>query len=347
MSGKIKVMLVDDSPIALAILKRILSTAEDIEIVGVLLNGLEALKAIPELNPTVICTDLNMPRMNGYELTKAVMEKHPRPILVVSTAVQKEDQDNVFSLLELGALDICPKPKGGIGLNADYNELANELIDKIRKISTISVKSKIFTEEKDNKIVNRPLAAKKVSRYQIIGIGASTGGPQALKTILKKLPVNFPLPIICVLHISKEFQTILMDWLSANCQLKVKIAEPGQKPEPGFVYFPNVDSHLEIDKFGRFTNNRKLPYKGYCPSITVTFSSLADYYGNASIGVLLTGMGTDGVDGIKDIFKKQGFTIGQDEKSSTVYGMVKYAQEQAVLNEITPLSDIALKLMNL
>lgn len=346
----IKVLIVDDSPITLAVLKRMLMSLNDIEVVGTVLNGQAALEAIPKLNPTVVCTDLHMPIMDGLELTRQIMEKFPRPVLAVSTAVQKEDKDNIFDLLDAGALDVCPKPRGGIGLQTDYKELADELIGKIRTIASIKVSAKNLMPHEEIPRISRSAHLQISSNHlerEIIAIGASTGGPQALKRILTDFPENFPIPIICVLHISTEFLQSLVDWISANCALQVKIAENGQKPEPGTIYFPAADSHLEFDKNKTFASLRKLPYKGYRPSITVTFDSIARTFGENSVGVLLTGMGSDGADGMKAINEQGGLTIGQDEASSVVYGLVKKAEELNVVQELMALDEIRDRLLNL
>ena len=211
-SRPIRLLIVEDSPVALAILQRILREAPDIEVVGTARHGLEALALIPEVKPTMICTDLHMPKMNGLELTREVMAQYPCPILVVSASVQEEDTQNVFKILEAGALDIFPKPR--TGLAAEYERSKNELLAKLRVLSGVSV----FTQHRRQATSARPVAAPPptpipapaaidIRAPRIVAIGASTGGPQALLAILQQLPRTFPVPILCVQHISAGFFT--------------------------------------------------------------------------------------------------------------------------------------------
>lgn len=346
----IKVLIVEDSPIVTLILKRILASSREIEVVGTAKNGLEALELIPNLQPNLIATDLHMPRMNGLELTKEVMAKFPRPILVISASVQKEDTKNVFQLLQAGALDIFPKPSTGLGV--DYDRLKPALINKIKVLAGVSV----FTHHKSRTIGAKSIAAPqptpsrkigqssiltKAKQYQAIAIGASTGGPQALQQILSPLPLNFPIPILCVQHISEGFLSGLIDWLSRACQLSVKIALAGELPKPGTIYFPPERYHLELDNCGLFIYSAAPPVTGHRPSVTVTMSAVAKIYGRRSMGILLTGMGCDGAEGMLQISQAGGLTIAQEEGSCVVFGMPKEAIAIGAVQKILPLSEIA------
>jgi two-component system, chemotaxis family, protein-glutamate methylesterase/glutaminase len=345
-SAPVSVLLVDDSLIALTILSRMLSTSPDIQVVGTARSGREALEMIPRLQPAVICTDLNMPDMDGLQLTKEIMERFPRPILVVSAAVHPEDAHNVFRLLEAGAIDILPKPRGGLA--ADEQGVAQELIRKIKIISGVVALTR------RPKIVSglTPLQAGPSSpvlpaRPRIVAIGASTGGPQALRIILAQLPADFPAPVLCVQHISDGFLGGLVKWLAAHCAMSVKIAQSGEQPLPGTIYFPQEGTHLEIDKAGRLVCSHKAPVDGHRPSVTATFRSVADYCGDAAIGVLLTGMGSDGAQGMQEIFKAGGITIAQNEESSVVFGMPKQAIALGAVKYVLPVNKIAFMLPEL
>jgi len=348
----IKVVLVDDSPIALAILKRILSTDEEIEIVGTAMNGKDALDVIRSTLPDVICTDLHMPRMNGLELTRIIMAELPRPILVISSAVQAEDKQNVFQLLEAGAVDVFPKPRGGLGLHSDYDALSEQLIQKIKTA---------YTLQQSQPAAAKPAAAKPtplthpasddtrwtdiITGVRVVAIGASTGGPQAVKTILTQLPFNFPAPIICVLHLTEGFLGGLVDWLAARCKLKVRIAQGGESPMPRTVYFPPEGKHLEVDNAGRFVVSSAPPHKGHRPSITVTFNSIAHHYGADAVGIILTGIGSDGVEGMKSIHRSEGITIVQDEASSMASLLPKQVIELGIVSHVVPLDNMVSTLM--
>ncbi len=342
MSKKIRVFLVDDSPVALAVLKRMLAQAQDIEVVGTAGDGQEALARIPELKPDVICTDLNMPRLNGLELTRRIMAERPTPILVISIAVQQEDAQNVFELLRAGAVDVFPKPRQG--LSAD-DALAQELINKVRVVSGVVA----FTRKPDASgaapatQVSAPASAKIAAGAgdtRLVAMGASTGGPQAYLSVLSALPENFALPILCVQHISLGFLDGLVEWLNRQCALKVGIAENGQKPAPGHIYFPPEDAHMELDAAGALVAGRGPQYHGFRPSVTVLFESVARVCGPRALGVLLTGMGDDGAAGLKAMRDAGAVTIAQDEKTSTVYGMPREAARLGAAVHILPLPEI-------
>ncbi|NET16226.1 MAG: chemotaxis-specific protein-glutamate methyltransferase CheB [Okeania sp. SIO1H6] len=364
----IKILIVDDSPVALIVLKRIFAVSPEIEIVGTAKNGLEALKLIPQVQPDVICTDLHMAFMNGLEFTREVMQKYPRPILVISNSVQKYDTQNVFKLLEAGAVDVLPKPE--TGLTSDYEITQQELINKIKILSGVKVftqyrrninrvkqenQPKIFVQNRKDKLVNIPIVSTKktIPKYslaskkiKVVAIGASTGGPQALKTIFQNLPANLSVPIICVQHISKGFLTGLINWLAHECQLPVKIASYGELPQAGVVYFPPEEHHLELNNMGKFVCSKTPFLGGHRPSITVTFNSVANFYASFAAGILLTGMGRDGADGMVAIAKAGGLTIAQNEATSVIFGMPKEAIDLGAAKYILSINDITPVLLN-
>ncbi len=346
----IRVILVEDSSIALTILKRILDSSPEIEVVGTASTGVEGLDLIPKVNPDVICTDLHMPKMNGLEFTKEVMASYPRPILVISASVLEDDVENIFNLLEAGAVDIFPKPRSG--QLQDYESMQQPLINKIKVLSGI----KVFTRRKHSSTIQKPQTLiqnveinnypkhkKHIHPFKIVGIGASTGGPQALSEIFSQLPKDFPLPIICVQHISQGFLQGFIDWLSNNCLLPIEIAKSGLYPKPGKIYFPLEGHHLQISPTGSFMCSKSPPVLGHRPSVTVTFKSLASYYGKGVIGILLTGMGKDGAEGLLKISESGGFTIAQNEATSIVFGMPHEAIKLGAADEILPIEQIAPK----
>ncbi len=343
----IRVLLVDDSPLAIAILKRMLSKSTGIEVAGTAANGREALKLIPQIKPDVICTDLHMPVMGGLELTKEIMADFPLPILVVSVS-GREGSINAFKAIEAGAVDIFLKPNGGA--DVDQDKLAADLIMKIRILSSVVVFRKNRTDNAygtlSSNIPAKTEMVPSISAVRILVIGASTGGPKALETILDSLPGNFPLPVICIQHISEGFLQGLIDWLSSKCRLKIEIAKTGAFPRPGTIYFPPEDTHLKIDGSGKFIITSEPHFDGHRPSITVTMKSAAGYYKNSALGVLLTGMGKDGAEGLLSIKKASGITIAQNEESSIIFGMPKHAIELGAAVYIVPLNDIGPMILN-
>ncbi|MEC4806028.1 MAG: chemotaxis-specific protein-glutamate methyltransferase CheB [Jaaginema sp. PMC 1079.18] len=338
----IKVLIVEDSPIATLILQRMLNAAPQIQVVGTATTGVEALAMLERTQPDVICTDLHMPKMDGLEFTTEVMATYPRPILVISTSVQDEDTHHVFELLQAGAVDIFPKPR--TGLTADYEKIKDELIHKIRILSGV----KVMTRRRKLPLIAKPTvsgiplnATPRTSTVKAVIVGASTGGPQALQTIFSAIPKNFPVPIIAVQHISAGFLQGFLDWLNNHCSLTVQIAESGQFPTPGQIYFPPEKRHLEIDNQGRFCYSDMPPYLGHRPSVTVTMQSMARYYQKSLLGVLLTGMGRDGAEGMQGIKNNGGWTIAQDQNSCVVFGMPKEAIALNAAQQILPLDAIA------
>jgi two-component system chemotaxis response regulator CheB len=360
----IKILIVEDSPVALIILKRIFASSEEIEVVGTAINGLEGLELIPKLQPDVICTDLHMARMNGLEFTQEVMLNYPRPILVISASVQEKDTANVFKLLEAGAVDVFPKPE--TGLKSDYERLRQELINKVKVLSGVKVftlhrNRRNYEEQKqkqiDNKLIKITPEGKLTKAYakpssllvtpyqrgstiKLVAIGASTGGPQALQTILTEFPPNFPVPTICVQHISEGFLDGLVNWLNSQLRIKVKIASSGELLQAGVIYFPPEGHHLEVSSNGRCICSATATVGGHRPSISVTLNSVAKQYGSKAAGVLLTGMGRDGADGMLAIARAGGLTIAQNEVTSVVFGMPKEAIALGAAQHILPIDAI-------
>lgn len=337
----IRVLLVDDSIIALTIIKRMLASSPDIEVAGTASNGKEALELIPQLKPDVICTDLHMPVMDGFKLTKQVMRMYPMPILVVSVSV-REGSANVFKLLEAGAVEVMLKPKGGLESESEKTKM--ELVSKIRILSGVRVFRRVGEKGRSSEQVDSALRVPH-SAFRVVVIGASTGGPQALHEILRALPHDFPLPVVCIQHISEGFLKGLVEWLAEQCRIKVMIAGHGEAPLPGAVYFPREGTHLKIDQNGRFVCSTEPPVYGHRPSITATMRSLVQYYGSAVIGALLTGMGSDGAEGMLAIQQAGGITIAQDEESCIVFGMPKQAIELGAAKYVMPLEDIGRTIM--
>lgn len=333
-----KVVLVEDSPVALEILQRLLKSSPDVDVVGVARDGVEGLEVIHRTRPDVICTDLLMDNMDGLELTKRVMANDPRPILVISNFVRKTDVDNVFRLLQAGAADIFPKPM--TDSPTDYERLKAALVTKIKVLSNMKVAQKRpqqFLKVSGSLSVNQPLMTNVNSRLKVISIGASTGALPALQKILGQLPANFPLPIICTIHVSQGVLSNLVNWLSSKCPLQAKIAEVGEYPLPGHIYFAPEKCDLELDKTGKFIYSNCPTENKHCPSINVTFQSVSKYYSKATAGVLLAGIGTDGAKGLQAIAHAGGITIGQDGG----FGMVKEAINLNAVQQVLGVEKIA------
>lgn len=343
---KIRVLLVDDSPTALEVLKRMLCSSPDITVIGTAANGRAAMRMIMELNPDLICTDLHMPLMDGLALTKEVMKSSPKPVLVVSVSVY-EGSGNVFDLIEAGALDVYCKPRGA--LDSDFEKHASELIRKIRILSGVRVIKKMKTEPfaiSQPALPGSLISTAMLPPFRVAVIGASTGGPQALEHILPQLPGDFPIPVVCVQHITEGFMEGMMEWLAAKCHMDVRFALNGEYPAPGTIYFAQEKKHLEFSPEGRFVAGIGPACEGHCPSITVTMRSAAACFNRFVIGVLLTGMGKDGAEGLLAIRQAGGITIAQDEGSCIVFGMPRQAIAIGGAMHILPLNEIAQAIIN-
>jgi two-component system chemotaxis response regulator CheB len=347
-AAPIRILLVDDSPVALAVLRRMLSESADLEVVGTARHGREALELIPQLRPTMICTDYHMPVMDGLELTRQVMAHCPRPILVISSVVGDESTDAAFRLLEAGAVDVFAKPRAG----AEADASAVQLIRRVKLVAGVFVIRRPLKETAETRRVGPAESSGTQARHgnapglvQMVVIGASTGGPQALQLILQQLPARFPVPILCVQHISAGFLPGLVSWLGAHCRLKLQIARPGDVPQAGHVYFPAEETHLIVDSQGRLQASYEPPVDGHRPSVTVTFRSIASRYGRTAAAVLLTGMGRDGGTGMLAVAQAGGMTIAQDEASSVIFGMPKHAIDLGAAQRVLPSDGIAAALL--
>jgi two-component system chemotaxis response regulator CheB len=337
----IRVLLVDDSPIELHILQRLLSQSSEIQVVGTAADGREALELVRSLNPDVICTDLYMPVMDGLEFTREVMANYPRPILAVSVAVEP-GSPNIFRLLEAGAVDVYSKPHDI--LNGNMDKLAHELASKIRILAGVHVFRRNHTARGASvaKLAPKPaVIPRPKTPVRIVVIGASTGGPQALHQILAHLPASFPVPILCVQHIGSNFLSEMVKWLAKVSPLPVRKAMQGETPQAGTVYFAPEDAHLELDDGARFALSPAAPLDGHRPSVTITMCAAARCFGAGAVGVLLTGMGSDGAAGMASIAAAGGITIAQDEASSVVFGMPQQAVKLGAVQHILPLDQIA------
>ncbi len=339
-----KVLLVEDSMVELVIIKKILED-NGITVVGTAMNGVEALKKIPELNPDVICTDYHMPVMDGMALTEQVMDKYPRPILVLSISAQPYQVNNILNILKAGALDVMAKPLPHHGGVAHTD--AKLLVEKIRILSGV----KVISNRKKRVDGEHTLGLASTTRYQkvpeIIGIGSSTGGPQALLKILSDLPEDFSIPIVCVQHISLGFLPGFVEWLNDNARLTVVAAEAGMTPHAGYVYVAPESQHLVMDSAKRFQFMPASVGDIYLPSVDRLFISLATFFQQSCVGIVLSGMGSDGSHGVMAIHQNGGLTIAQDEASSVIFGMPKSAIETGAVAEVLSLNHISERILKL
>jgi len=337
LTKKIRVILIDDSPVALAVIKSAIESDTSIQVVESFLNPKSALLHIPQIDPDVICVDFFMNGMDGLEFIKIVMSKFPKPVLVISRVVGSDSSKNIFDLISAGAIDIIEKPTSGHP--KDY--LKTELIYKIKLASGVKILSRKF--DSNQKIIT----SSSHKRFNVIGIGASTGGPKTVYEILQNLPASFPIPILVSQHITFGFLNSLVQWMNKHLQLKVKIATNEEPLVAGYVYYAPENTNLLVSQSKKTSLLPKTHQQTYCPSIDIMMNSIAQNYKQAAIGILLTGMGNDGAAGMKYLQSQGGMTIAQEETSCVIYGMPKAAIEQNAAQKILPPVDIAKYLMYL
>ena len=323
---RIRILLVEDSPTEIYLLRKLFQHAPDLEIAGVAQNGREALDMLPGLKPDMICTDYHMPVMGGLEFILKANKLSTCPIMVLSVAVQAHQKDNIFKLLSAGAVAVVAKPTGTMaGITPDEGR---ELFDMIREIArshshkaTRSADAPGLTTQVSERFDGPRILKPDPRGVTLVAIGASTGGPQVLAQLFAQLPATYPVPIVCVQHISNGFLGGLVSWLQHECKLAVKIAEPGDTARPGHVYFAPDGMDLKISGRGIFMLEPGGAPNRHCPSIDSLFFSMAREFGPKALGILLTGMGRDGAAGLKAMIDAGATTIAQNEETSVIFGM--------------------------
>ena len=319
----IKVLIVDDSHTTMEYLKYLLDSDDEIMIVGIAENGEEAVELSKKKRPDVILMDINMPRMNGFEATRIIMENNPVPIIIMSAIHDVNETAVVFRAMEAGAVTLLNKPCRID--HPDYERDSEDLLQNVKLMSEVKVVTRRkFTGKTAKEPESKPPAVKPVAmpgEIRVIAIGASAGGPPVLQEILLKIPKNFPVPILIVQHISSGFIDGLTKWLSQSTDCAIHVAAHGEILLPGHIYFAPDDYHMGVDGSGRIVLSMAKPENNSRPSISFLFRSVADVYGATVAGVLLTGMGKDGADGLKLMRDKGAVTIAQDKESSLVHGM--------------------------
>lgn len=335
-NGKIRVLVVDDSVLFRELLSRGLSTDPEIEVVAKAVDPFDARDKILAYAPDVITCDIEMPRMNGIEFIKRLMPQYPIPVIVVSGI-----SDAVFEALDTGAVEFVTKPDERSPKSVE--SVISELIQKVKIASRAKVRQARAEQA-------RGTGAQECAfeRGRIIGIGASTGGTEAIFRLLKKLPPKMP-GIVIVQHIPPVFSAMFAERMNAQTAFTVKEAESGDYLEPSKVLIAPGDRHMRVKKVGgRYKAEvfSGVPVNGHRPSVDVLFDSMAAECGKNAVGVILTGMGYDGAKGLLKLRKSGAITFGQDEKSSVVYGMPKIAYEIGAVGHQLSLDDIPEGIVN-
>lgn len=316
----IKVLVVDDSPAIRELMIYILSSDDDIQIIGTANSGENAIKFIEKNKPDIITMNIRMPGMNGFETTRRIMEINPVPIVIVTGLFNSQDIDKTFQAMEAGAVSVLEKPVGIT--DVDFNKVSQEIINRVKLMSEIKVvrRKTVYKKVKQDFSICTKLDSV-LPKIKIVAIGVSTGGPSVLQTIFSKLPSNIKIPILVVQHITPGFIKGLVDWLSEVTKYPIHIAQQGERALPGHIYFAPDGFHMEIRANGHIFLSETEKENGSRPAVSCLFRSVADYYGENSMGILLTGMGKDGAKELKLLKDKRAITIVQDRETSTIYGM--------------------------
>ncbi|MCX6844861.1 MAG: chemotaxis-specific protein-glutamate methyltransferase CheB [candidate division WOR-3 bacterium] len=341
----IRVLIVEDSPVAREFLAYVLSSDPAIQVVGFARNGVEAVEVARKERPDVITMDIHMPIMDGYEATRRIMETVPTPIVIVSGSTGANEVAGTFLALERGALAVVRRPPG---LNhAEFEAGSRELIQTVKLMSEIKVVRRIPRAAREAAHFPTPGTAAPGAIIRAIAIGASTGGPPVLQRILSRLPRDLPVPLLIVQHMAAGFIRGFAEWLSGASSFPVHIASPGEVPLPGHGYTPPDGLHLGLDSDARIMLSDLPPENGLRPAVAHLFRSVAQVLGPDAAGVLLTGMGTDGAKELKMMKDRGAITIAQDEASSVVFGMPGEAVKLGAAAYVLPPEGIAALLATL
>jgi two-component system chemotaxis response regulator CheB len=344
---QIRVLVVDDSAFMRAALSRMVVSDPDLWIVGTAASGAEALQKVLALDPDVITLDVQMPGIDGLETLRRIMAQFPRPVIMVSASTLK-DAETTFIALAAGAFDYVPKQLSPTSL--DLFDIRDDLIAKI-KVAGESRRSKghLILERKPPRAVDLPKRKASHSPPAIIALGISTGGPKALEEILPALPIDLPVPILVVQHMPVGFTAPFAQRLNNLCAISVCEASQGEMVQPGVVYIAPAGSHMTVE---RPSNSQVMiwlsdkPEKQlHVPSVDVMMQSVAFAFHSEAMGIIMTGMGSDGAQGMNAIHRENGFTVGQDELSCAVYGMPRICAEMGILDRVIPLSQISREIL--
>jgi len=313
-------MVVDDSPVAREFLVRLLGSDPGIRVVATAHDGEQAIETITRQRPDVITMDIHMPRMNGLDATRRIMQTNPTPIVVVSGSTDPKQLATTFEAMEAGALAVLRRPTG-FG-HPDHDATARELVQTVKLMAEVKVVRRWPRARRDAAAPAMPTRLERVPlRCRVVAIGASTGGPPVLKTILSRLPADFPVPVLLVQHIAAGFVRGFVEWLAQSARVSVRVAVHGEPVLPGHVYMADDELQMTVARNGRIALTQDLPENGLRPSVSCLFRSVAEVYGGDAIAGLLTGMGRDGADELRQLRNKGALTFAQDAASSVVHGM--------------------------
>jgi two-component system chemotaxis response regulator CheB len=344
---KIRVLVADDSAFMCKVLKEIINSDAQLEVAGTARDGREAVALAESLRPDVITMDINMPHLDGLQATELIMSQHPRPVVIVSSE-SREGAASTLRALELGAIDFVPKPTNGIDL--DMRNIREELTRKLKMAAKVRV---VRTATMSKLTAHAPVsvasalannaqyAAGNGTKFPLVVIAASTGGPAAVMRVVAGLPKDLQAAVLLVLHMPAAFTSQFTIQLAEISRLPVKEAESHEAPQPGVIYLCPGANHLRISSTGKITLDGGPRIEGYRPCADVALESAAAFARPLTLAVVLTGMGNDASKGVRSVKAAGGHVIVQDEATSVIFGMPAEAIKTGSVDEILPLDQIS------
>ena len=343
---KVRVIVVDDSAVMRKLIPGLLERDKDIEVVATAIDGDFALSKIEQLKPDVVTLDIDMPRMDGMKTLGQIVSRYAIPVVMLSSLTSR-GAALTMQALEMGAVDFICKPKSA----SQIANMADELISKVKSAASSKVISYkgLAAQKAVRQVGGRAGGGYCIPLYRsdstaLLVIGASSGGPHALRYVLPKIPQDFGAPILIVQHMPESFTSMLAKWLNDICEIDVREAIDGDVTAPGTALIAPGTAHLKIKRksngAGEVVLEKGRPVNGHIPSVDVLFKSVAREYGSGAMAVIMTGMGSDGAEGIGEIKKAGGHTLAQDRESSAIFGMPKVAIERGYIDKILSLTEI-------
>jgi len=342
----IKVLIVDDSAVTREFLVHVLGSDPGIEVVGTASDGEHAIEAVERTRPDVVTMDIHMPRVDGMEATRRIMETRPTPIVIVSGSSDPHEVATTFRAIEAGALTLLRRP-AGIG-HPDHEASALELIQTVKLMSEVKVVRRWARAPRESVTrLSVPALSEAPKRVRVIAIGASTGGPPVLQMILSGLSRELPVPVLIVQHMAAGFVGGFTEWLGQSSSLPVHVATHGESMRPGHVYVAPDDFQMRVERGGTIALGDDGPENGLRPAVSFLFRSLANVYAGEVVAGLLSGMGRDGAGELKILRDQGAITFAQDKESSVVHGMPGEAIRLDAATLVLPPENIASVLTNL
>lgn len=341
-NNRVRVLIVEDSNVCQELLTQVIEKDSSLRVIGKVSSAEDALTWLKSNRPDVISIDINLPGMDGFQLTEKIMEEDPLPIVIISSQSPKQDAHKSFQAIEAGAVCILEKPRSP--LEPEFAKKAEYIRSCLRSAS--KTKNKINSEavHSSGSVLQKCSLTSKIT---CVAIGGSLGGPNALRVIFSKLPKNFPVPIFVVQHISPGFSKGMAEWLQLETELTITLAKDKERAKAGGIYLAPDRNHMLVKKDNTIHLDPRCGEREIQPSVSKLFQSVADSHGANSMGVILTGMGSDGAKELLLIKEKGGKTIAQDKSSCVIFGMPSEAIRLGAASFIVPLDEIAGQIIKL